>query len=738
MDQEKEYDVIEGTVSAVVYQNKDNGYTVLRLDTDDMGQVTAVGTIPLSALGERLRITGTWTTHQTYGQQMQAEFVERQMPSTADGILSYLSSRVIKGIGPKTAAAIVRKFGEASLKVIEEQYELLADLPGITMKKAKEINESFKRQVGVRLLMDYLQEYELPVRLAMKLYTCYGQSALVLIKANPYILADDYFGADFERVDRFALESGMDTDSELRLDAGVLYELQHNQTNGHTFLPRQKLVTATATLLSVSEELIDSAVSRLEKSEKLHRQTIGNADACYTAAMFEAETFVADRLTYMKDFYEEPTFNIDRVIDGIEKSNDIHYAQQQREAIKLAATSRVMLLTGGPGTGKTTTVRGIIELFQYMELKTALAAPTGRAAKRMSELCGMEATTIHRMLEAQYAGEGSETVFVHDESEPVDADAVIVDETSMVDITLARALLSALRPDCKIVFVGDPNQLPSVGAGNFLSDMIRSGKIASVSLTEVFRQAQESLIIMNAHRINRGEMPDLTVKNKDFFFMKRRSAENLASTIEELCKERLPKNMNIPSPQIQVLSPTRLGEAGTVSLNKRLQNALNPAAQGKKEKQYGQYTLREGDRVMQVKNNYDIPWTKDGSGEIGHGIFNGDVGSIESIDVMNETLYVLYEDKKAVYSFDMLGELELAYAMTVHKSQGSEYRAVILSAFSVPQMLKARNVLYTAVTRARELLIIVGDEDTIRYMVENDRQRKRYSGLMVRLRDAGN
>lgn len=733
MDGAESYEIIEGSVKSILFQNSENGYTVLKMSVESMGEVCVVGIIPLSGLGERLRVTGAWTRHATYGEQFKAEWVERFMPVGSEAILSYLSSRAIKGIGKKTAERLVARFGDTTLDIIENNWEVLSELPGISLSKAKEINESYRRQVGVRILMEFLQANGLKPQLAMKLYKAYGQLAMSLIRERPYLMADEYFGADFKDVDAFALRMGINEADEQRVDAGVMYELSYNLSNGHTFLPRDKLLEAAAQLLGLDRDAIDISIDRNAQSGKLHVDIIAGLEACYLESMHEAEVYVAQRLLMMADTSFDPPPQVGKTIGSIEERESITYAPLQREAIVGAVSRQIMLLTGGPGTGKTTAVRGIIEVFDSIGQSCVLAAPTGRAAKRMSELCDMEAMTIHRLLEVEYSGEdGGATIFVHDEDDPIKADVVIVDETSMVDITLMRALLAALKPECRLIMVGDPNQLPSVGAGNLLSDMIRSGRIHTVMLTEIFRQAQQSLIIMNAHAVNKGEMPDLSDKSRDFFFLRRRGSETVISTILSLYSERLPKNMGIEASQIQVLSPSRKYETGTVNLNSCLQNVINPTSIDKKEKKIGQFTIREGDRVMQIRNNYDIMWTRP-DGVYGTGVFNGDIGYVRSIDNSSEIASIDFDGRCYEYTFDMLTELEPAYAVTVHKSQGSEYRAVILAASGGPAPLLTRSVLYTAITRAKDLLVIVGDEQVIKKMTENNKQKKRYSGLKLRL-----
>ena len=596
-----------------------------------------------------------------------------------------------------------------------------------------EIGESFRRQAGIRRLIEFLTLYRLPPELAVRLFRVYGDLAEDALRDDPYLLSDPYFGADFAAVDAFALELDVEADDERRVEAGILFELSYNLTNGHTFIPQNKLIPATAALLNLDSETIESGMERLDEQQRMVRSEVAGLTACYLPEFYEAECEVTERLVRMADLRIQPPSKLEAMLRSIEAKRAIDYAACQMQAIRDAASCQLLLVTGGPGTGKTTVMTGILDLFDAMGLKTQLAAPTGRAAKRLSEVTGREATTIHRLLEAQFDPDSGAMAFVHDEDEPLKCDAMIIDETSMVDLQLMTSLLKALRPQCRLILVGDPDQLPSVGAGNVFSDIIRSGVAKTVCLTEIFRQARESLIVMNAHAVNHGELPVLTVKNKDFFFMKRRSGESVVQTIQELCAARLPKNMGIASSEIQVLSPTRRHETGTVELNKALQAVLNPPAPGKREKQFGDFSYREGDRVMQIRNNYDIIWKRtDGLGA-GTGVFNGDIGTITKIDFAAETLTVVFDDRETAYGFDLLRELEPAYAMTVHKSQGSEYRAVILAAWSGSQLLLTRSILYTAITRARELFIIVGNEEIIAAMTRNDRQQRRYSGLKLRL-----
>jgi len=733
-----EQEILCGTVAAIVFQNRENGYTVLRLRSQDGELVTVVGSIPMTVVGERLSITGRWISHATYGRQFEADLLERLMPESRDEILLYLSSRAVKGVGARTAARIVTAFGERSLEVLENEPETLAQVPGISLSKAKQISESFRQQVGMRRLIEFLSAHHLPAELAMRLYRAYGELAVDALQDDPYMLTQPYFGADFAVVDAFALGLDVEADDDRRVEAGILFELTFNQSNGHTFIPRDKLAAATAALLNLEPELIQAGVTRLAETDRLVMDTVAGLDACYVPELYEAETYICRRVLQMAENDPEPPHSLDRYVREIQEESEICYADNQLEAIRAAAERRILIVTGGPGTGKTTTMAGILKLFDKLKLTTMLAAPTGRAAKRLSECTGREASTIHRLLEAQYDQESGALCFFHDEDVPLRTDAMVVDETSMVDVLLMQSLLRALPGRCRLILVGDPDQLPSVGPGNLFSDLIRSGVVPTIRLTEIFRQAQESLIVMNAHAVNHGQLPDLSVKNKDFFFMKRRSADTVVQTIQELCSQRLPKNMGIEPADIQVLSPTRKHEAGTRNLNNQLQAVLNPPDPGKREKKQGDFLLREGDRVMQIRNNYDILWKKvDGIGS-GAGIFNGDIGKIVSIDHQEELVTVVFDDREAEYDFAMLSELELAYAMTVHKSQGSEYRAVVLTAWSGSRYLLTRSVLYTALTRAKDLLIIVGNEEVIAAMVANDRQTRRYSGLKLRLQQEMN
>ena len=729
MDQE----LISGTIAAVVFENQENGYAVIRLDSEDGAVITVVGTIPAPVAGERLIVTGKWATHSTYGRQFEAEFLERLLPDTRQEICAYLSSRAVRGIGPKTAEKIVAQFGTESLKILDAAPERLCEISGISMKKALEMGASFRRQVGVRRLIEFLTTYRIPAEIAVRLYRVYGEESSNRIHENPYLLTQPQFGASFAAADALALELGFDGDDARRVEAAVIFELRHNLNNGHTFLPQDKLTQATAAMLDLEENTIREAVDRLEELGQIHVDEIARLTAVYLPEYHEAETEVCQRILRMAEAQSEPLPQARQVLSSIETAQGLHYADLQKEAIRIAAEDRLLILTGGPGTGKITTLAGILYLFEQLHRKTLLAAPTGRAAKRLSELTGREASTIHRLLEAQISPETGEMYFLKDEDEPLKCDALIVDEMSMVDLLLMHSLLRAVPEEATVILVGDPDQLPSVGAGNLFADLIRSGMVRTICLTEIFRQAQESLIVMNAHAVNHGELPVLTATDRDFFFMKRRTPETVVQTIAALCATRLPKNMGIPAGEIQVISPTRKGETGTVNLNRVLQAALNPPAPTKKEKFCGENCFREGDRVMQIRNNYDILWKKsDGSGG-GTGIFNGDIGTIQRIDSAEDQILIRFDDREVVYDSDMLPELELAYAITAHKSQGSEYRAVIFVPYAGSPMLLTRGVLYTAITRARELLILVGNEEVVAQMTVNNRKNKRYSGLRHRL-----
>lgn len=729
----EELEILQGAISAVVYENAENGYAVLRLHIGGNQHVTVVGTVPLPVVGEQLMVTGKWVSHASYGRQFEAEFLERLMPQSAMEILSYLSSRVIKGIGPKMAGRIVSHFGDETLQIMEREPLRLAEVPGITRQRAAEIGEEFRLQVGMRQLMEFFALHQLPAELAVRTYKLYGDSTIELLYDDPYLLMEDGLEAPFGAVDRFAIELGIAADDPRRVEAGILFELNHNLTRGHSFLPENKLIPATAQLLTVDEAAAGKALERLLEGERLVREPLAGLQVIYLPRLHQAETYCAQAL---KDFagnqFPAPK-GLDKMIRQAAKEGGISYSQEQEEAIRKAMTSGLLLITGGPGTGKTTILNGILSLFGQMQLKCLLAAPTGRAAKRLTEVTGEDASTIHRLLETNIDQNTGKMFFVRDEDNPLKADAVIVDEMSMVDIELMYALLQAVPKGKRLILVGDADQLPPVGPGFPFSDMLRSKELPTVCLTEIFRQARESLIVMNAHRVNQGEMPDLRTVTSDFFFMRRPNEAGVESLIRDLCTTRLPKNMGIPSDQIQVLSPTRRGAVGTVSLNHMLQAALNPPGPNRKEKQFGDYIFREGDRVMQIRNNYDIMWKKVDGSAIGTGIFNGDVGIIQAIDPAAETLTIQFDDREADYDFTMLGELEPAYAMTVHKSQGSEYRAVILCLWNGSPYLLSRSILYTAITRARELLILVGREETVAVMTQNAKKNRRYSGLKLRL-----
>ncbi len=728
-----ELEIIQGAISAVIFQNYENGYAVLRLRCQGGEQVTVVGTIPLPAVGERLLVTGRWTAHQSYGKQFEAEFLERLLPQSCQEIVSYLSSRIVKGIGPKTAARIVERFGEQTLQIMEREPDRLAEVTGISAAKAKAIGEEFRLRVGLRQLLEFFTLHQLPAELAMRTYKLYGEQTMELLYDNPYLLMDEGLDAPFGAVDRFAIELGVSGADPRRVEAGILFELSYNLSGGHSFLPEDKLVAATAQLLTVEPETVLQGLQRLLEAERLIRTQLAGIPVVYLPELYRAEVYCTRRLLELSALRFPRPKGLDAMANRAAKEGGVEYSPQQRDAIRSAADSGLLLITGGPGTGKTTLLKGILSLYNQMGLRCLLAAPTGRAAKRLTEVTGEEASTIHRLLEASIDPASGQMRFLRDEDEPLKADAIIVDEMSMVDIQLLHSLMRAVPWGKRVILVGDPDQLPPVGPGSPFSDMLRSQKLETVQLTEIFRQAQKSLIVMNAHRVNRGEQPELRIRNGDFFFLPCRSEQEVCQTISQLCARRLPQNMGIPAEQIQVLTPTRKGGVGTRNLNMQLQAVLNPPSPEKKERSYGEFCFREGDRVMQIRNNYDIMWKKCDGTEVGTGVFNGDVGVIRSIDLSMEQLTVVFDDREVDYDFELLNELELAYAMTVHKSQGSEYRCVILSAWNGSPFLFNRSVLYTGITRAKELLIIVGQEQTVAYMVENAKVGRRYTGLKLRL-----
>ena len=724
---------LEGSVEQIVFCNEDNGYTVCDMALED-DIVTVCGIMPMLCEGDRLCVYGKWVHSAKYGRQFSVEQYERVMPADIASMLRYLSSRAIKGIGPKTAAKIIEEFGEDSFDVIENHPEWLANIKGISTKVALAASESFKEQAGIRSAMMFFREY-FGASTTVRIYKKWGSSSVDIAKKNPYRLCNEIEGIGFERADALANSLGLQNDNFDRIMSGLSYVLIKSASyNGHVCLPREKLCEAGAELLEVSAEEADRAISELIRMGRFKYVLQGEAQMIYLAEAYDEEKYVAEKLTLLdKMCATVDVSDIDRFIEREEAKAGIEYASLQKKAISDALRYGVMVLTGGPGTGKTTVVRALIHIFDSMGYEIALAAPTGRAAKRMSEATAMEAKTIHRLLEMSYDLEGR-SVFNRNEFDLLDEQIIIVDEASMIDSALMCALLKAIKPGARLIIIGDSDQLPSVGAGNVLRDIIESGRFATVRLCEIFRQAQESLIVTNAHAINRGEMPNLAVKDKDFFFLRRDRDRDIAATVVDLCKNRLPRAYgNMARNGLQVICASRKGEAGTENLNVLLQQALNPRERGKSEHSFRERIFREGDRVMQTRNNYDIAWTREYDGKEGNGIFNGDIGIIESIEVAEREMTVLFDDRRVVYDFSLLEDLEHAYAITVHKSQGSEYPMVVMPMCTASQMLHTRNLFYTAVTRAQNMVILVGREDIIKEMVENNRRSMRYTGLCHRL-----
>ena len=734
MDQETELIELAGSVQSVIYKNEENGYTVLRLVDSNGELVTVVGCFPYASAGESRIVSGSWTTHNVHGRQFKAEYAQRMLPSGASAIYDYLAGGAVRGIGPATALLLVNRFGDSTLDVLERSPEKLAQIKGISLQKAVQMSETFRRQTGLRRLMEFICSFGLRPILAIRLYRYYADSAISILQENPYILASSHIGGSFAEADDMALELGIELQSENRIAAAAIFELEYNAGGGHCFIPRGKLAAVTGQMIGVEPQRVDVTIEEMIADGRIAFEQIAGCDACYLPRLYEAECHTAKRIAAMAGERYAIRMDFSSLIASLEAKQGICYAPRQRETLQLALENQIVVITGGPGTGKTTSIRAILAMFDSLGLRTLLTAPTGRAAKRMTELTGCEASTVHRLLGARFAEDEESVVFAKNEADQLDCDAVILDECSMVDISLMSALLAAMPADARLVLVGDADQLPSVGPGDVFSAILRSEAVPAVRLTEIFRQDGTSRIVRNAHMINRGEHPDLSENTGGFFRLKRFKAASTVDTITELCASRLPEKMNIPSEEIQVLSPTRKGELGTVNLNQHLQAALNPPAEGKKEKLFGSVVFREGDRVMQIRNNYELSWHSEDNSAAGSGIYNGDIGVITQIDLEQECLTVSFDGRLAVYSFDLLLELEHAWAMTVHKAQGSEYRAVILALCAASQMLTSRDILYTAVTRAKELLILVGDEQIAYQMIDNARQSRRYNALRVRIR----
>ncbi len=723
---------IEGSVEKIIYQNEENGYTVCEIFTPSDELFTLVGNMPYLSEGETISALGNWVNHATFGKQFKVEFYEKQLPATETAILKYLSSGAVRGIGKVTAQRIVSQFGADSFEVIEHNPQWLAEIPGISPKKAEQISASFAAQFGMRNVMMFCREYFGPTT-AVRIYKKWGNGAVERIKQNPYILCGEIYGVGFEKADAIAKDLGIKKNAPERIAMGLKYVLMHNAaSNGHSFLPLDKLCAVAKRLLSCEMNEIEDEAAALESRGEIVCVRHEGMKCAYLRDYYEAEKYTASKLCALdragKNLGED---NVLSLISMVERESNMEYAVLQKRAICQAASNGVFILTGGPGTGKTTVVRAIIRVFDAMGLRIALAAPTGRAAKRMSQSAGEEAKTIHRLLEMEYGAE-DKLRFRKNENDQLEDDVIIIDEASMLDLMLTNALLKAIKPGARLILIGDVNQLPPVGAGHVFDDIIKSDRFATVELTHIFRQAQESLIVTNAHAVNHGEYMNLESKSGDFFFLPRQDDAQTAATIAELCKKRLPKSYGLTVFEgIQVITPSRKGDAGTEMLNSALQSAINPPARGKAEKKVRDFTLREGDKVMQIKNNYDIEWNKNGTQ--GFGIFNGDIGVIKKIDLSEELITVDFEDKICEYDYTMLDELELAYAITVHKSQGSEYPIVVMPLYRYTPKLLTRNLLYTAITRAQSIVILVGNGEVAKAMVDNNRQTKRYTGLRYAL-----
>ncbi len=731
-------ETIKGYVDHIIYRNTDNGYTVLVLIVDEE-EITCVGIFSEIAEGENIEATGEYTDHQVYGRQFKVESFEEKEPEDEMAIERYLGSGAIKGVGLALAARIVRRFKADTFRIIEEEPERLAEVKGISENKAMEIADQVNAKKALREAMIFLQQYGISMALAVKIYNKYGNEVYGVLMENPYRMADEIEGVGFKTADELASRIGIRVDSDFRIQSGIIYALQQASNEGHTYLPIDELTKRAAELLNVDPELIDNHYMNLAIQRRIVMEEKDGTTQIYSSIYYNMEANTASLLRQLDVNYDVPDIEIEAAIRKIEKTTNMSLDEHQVEAVKEAARNGLLIITGGPGTGKTTTINTIIKYFEMEGMDIFLAAPTGRAAKRMSETTGFEARTIHRMLELSRGAEGL-AAFERNATNPLETDVIIIDEMSMVDISLMYSLLKAVAAGTRLILVGDVNQLPSVGPGSVLKDIIDSDCFHTVKLTKIFRQASTSSIIVNAHKINAGEPVELDNKSRDFFFLKRYDADQIINVTLQLVKEKMPKYVDADEYDIQVLTPMRKGLLGVERLNTILQMYLNPPDKRKREKEFRGVIFREGDKVMQVKNNYQLEWeirTKFGlSIDKGTGIFNGDTGIIEEINDFAETMTISFDEGKMVeYSYKDLEELEHAYAVTIHKSQGSEYPAVVIPLLTGPQMLLNRNLLYTAVTRAKKCVTIVGNDETFNMMIQNNLEAKRYTGLKARLQE---
>ncbi len=729
----------EGNVIEIIYSNPENGYTVCEIDSKQDGLFTATGYMPYISEGEHVVVHGAWVTHHEYGEQFRTEYYETLLPEDENAILQYLSSGIVPGIREATAKKLLERFGKDVLNIMLADPLRMSEIKGISESRARKIGEEFASLQSVQNIVMFLQQYRISANLAVKVHRELGNGAVEIIKSNPYVLADRVDGISFKTADNIASMMGVAKNNPERIRSGLIFFLnQGAYSSGHTYLPFDVLVEHGAYNLDINRDEAENQLNELVLDKRITFDTIGSVKVCYLTSLAKSEDYTARRIVSLAENNSEALAEeevLDDMITRIAEAEGITLAAEQFEAVKASASSGCVVITGGPGTGKTTTINTIIKLLEEFKLKIVLTAPTGRAAKRMSQVCGMEAMTIHRLLGVQRSdGEGTH-IFCHDEENPLDADVVIVDEMSMIDITLMHAFLRAVKPGARIVLSGDADQLPSVGPGKVLKDIIGAAVVPTVKLARIFRQAQESLIVLNAHRINYGEFPDLERRDSDFFYMHRSHPDLIAETIADLYKNRLPRRYNLNAiTDIQILSPSKKGIAGINSLNEIIQRDMNPPDFTKQEIAYGKVVFRVGDKVMQTKNNYDIPWLKE-DGEEGTGIFNGDMGIIANISLTDKFLNIVFdEDKLVKYEFSNLDELELAYAITVHKSQGSEFPVVIMPLSQFPPMLMCRNLLYTAVTRAKQMVILVGSAEACARMVGNASERERYTGLGEKLK----